>query len=53
VVASQDVDSWQVTFMFMDVFVHEFKDLTPPATANADAAGHKVVQPQKTKEIKK
>ena len=25
--ASQSVDSWQVAFMFMDVFVHEFKDL--------------------------
>jgi hypothetical protein len=53
VAASQSVDSWQVAYMFMDVFVHEFKDLTPPETANADAVGHKVVQPKNTKETKK
>ena len=53
-VASQNVDSWQVAFMFMDVFVHEFKDLGPPEPANASkAAGNKVAQPKKTKEIKK
>jgi hypothetical protein len=51
--ASQRVDSWQVAFMFMDVFVHEFKDLGPSETAHSKAAGHKVVQPKKTKEIKK
>ena len=39
--------------MFMDVFVHEFKDLTPPETANADAVGNKVVQPKNTKETTK
>ena len=51
--ASQSVDSWQVAFMFMDVFVHEFKDLTPPETVNAKTVGHQIVQPQKTKEITK
>jgi hypothetical protein len=52
--ASQHVDSWQVAYMFMDVFVHEFKGLGPPEPANAKtAAGKKVVQPKKTKEIKK
>jgi hypothetical protein len=41
--------------MFMDVFVHEFKGLGPPEPADvkAAAAGKKVVQPKKTKEIKK
>ncbi len=52
-VANQNVDSWQVAYMFMDVFVHEFKDLRPPETANAAAAGHKVVQPKQTEETKK
>jgi hypothetical protein len=52
-VASQTVDSWQVAYMFMDVFVHEFKDLGPSEPANAKAAGNKVVQPKKTKENKK
>ncbi len=51
--ASQNADSWQVAFMFMDVFVHEFKDLTPPDAANTKAAGNQVVQPKNTKEIKK
>ena len=53
VAASRNVDTWQVTFMFMDVFVHEFKDLGPPEPANARAAEHQVVQPKKTKEKKK
>jgi predicted PurR-regulated permease PerM len=30
--ASRNIDSWQVAFMFMDVFVHEFKGLTPSET---------------------
>jgi len=51
--ASQNIDSWQVAFMFMDVFVHEFKDLRPPETANANAVEQKVVQPKNTKEITK
>jgi len=51
--ASNNVDSWQVAYMFMDVFVHEFKGLGPPEPANAKAAGQKVVQPKKTKEITK
>jgi hypothetical protein len=51
--ANKDIDAWQVAYMFMDVFVHEFKDLAPPETAQPQAAGHKVVQPKKTKEIKK
>jgi hypothetical protein len=51
--ASQNIDSWQVTFMFMDVFVHEFKDLRPPETANANAVEQKVVQPKNTKETTK
>ena len=53
VAASRNVDSWQVTFMFMDVFVHEFKDLGPPEPARARAAEQKVVPPKKTKEKKK
>jgi hypothetical protein len=53
VAASQNLDSWQVAFMFMDVFVHEFKDLGPPEPANAQATGSKGVQPKKTKEKKK
>ncbi len=53
VAASQNVDSWQVAYMFMDVFVHEFKGMGPPEPATNNAAGKKVVQPKKTKEIKK
>jgi hypothetical protein len=53
VAASQNPDSWQVAYMFMDVLVHEFKDLGPPEPASAKAVGSKVVQPKKTKEIKK
>ena len=45
---SKDVDAWQVAFMFMDVFVHEFKDLAPP-----EPAPSKVVEPRKSKETKK
>jgi hypothetical protein len=52
VAASQNVDSWQVAFMFMDVLVHEFKDLGPPGPANAKATGNQVVQPKTTKKIK-
>jgi len=48
VAASQNIDSWQMTFMFMDVLVHEFKDVAPSAATNADAAAHKVVQPKET-----
>jgi len=51
--ASQNIDSWQVAFMFMDVFVHEFKDLRPPEIANTNAVGNKVVQTKKTQEITK
>jgi predicted PurR-regulated permease PerM len=53
--ASQHVDSWQVAYMFMDVFVHEFKGLGPPEPADVKAAvaEKKVVQPRKTKEKKK
>jgi hypothetical protein len=45
--ASKDIDAWQVAFMFMDVFVHEFKDLAPPETAKSKPA-----EPSKTKETK-
>jgi len=48
--ASKDIDSWQVAFMFMDVFVHEFKDLAPPEPAQSKAAEPKKT---KTKEKKK
>jgi hypothetical protein len=34
VAASQDIDSWQVSFMFMDLFVTEFKDLAPAETVS-------------------
>jgi len=47
---SKDIDSWQVAFMFMDVFVHEFKDLAPPEPAQSKAAELKKT---KTKEKKK
>jgi len=50
---SKDVDAWQVAFMFMDVFVHEFKDLAPPEPAKAKAAASKKPEPKKTKETKK
>ena len=50
--ASQDVDSWQVAYMFMDVFVHEFKDLAPPEPAKSKAAEPKK-STKKTKETKK
>jgi hypothetical protein len=53
VAASPRVDSWQVAFMFMDVFVHEFKDLVPPEPANPRATDHKIVPAKKTKEKKK
>ncbi len=46
--ASEDVNAWQVAFMFMDVFVHEFKDLAPPEPDQFKAA-----EPKKTKETKK
>jgi hypothetical protein len=29
----KDVDSWQMAFLFLDVFVHEFEDLTPVKVA--------------------
>lgn len=32
--ASRDVDAWQVTFMFMDLFVTEFKDIAPTDTVS-------------------
>jgi hypothetical protein len=47
---SQYVDSWQVAYMFMDVFVHEFKELAPPESAKSNVADHKKI---KTKETKK
>src|SRR5208283_5186598 len=47
---SKDIDSWQVAIMFMDVFVHEFKDLAPPEPAQSKAAELKKT---KTKEKKK
>jgi hypothetical protein len=31
--ATQPVDSWQMAFLFLDVFVHEFKDLSVTDTA--------------------
>ncbi len=31
--AKQEIHPWQVAFVFMDVFTHEFKDLAPSATA--------------------
>jgi len=47
---SKEIDSWQVAFMFMDVFVHEFKDLAPPEPAVSKAPPSKKT---KTKETKK
>jgi Na+-transporting methylmalonyl-CoA/oxaloacetate decarboxylase gamma subunit len=46
---SKDIDSWQVAFMFMDVFVTEFKDLAPPETAQPKAAVSKLVEHENTK----
>ena len=40
-------------FMFMDVFVHEFKDLAPPEPAQTKAVEPKKTEPKKTKEKKK
>jgi hypothetical protein len=51
---NNNVDAWQVAFMFMDVFVHEFQDMTPSdivelKTGKSKAAEHKTVQPNKAK----
>ena len=51
--ASKDIDAWQVAFMFMDVFVHEFKDLAPPESAQSKAVEPRKTEPRKTKEKKK
>jgi hypothetical protein len=60
--AGRDVDAWQVAFMFMDVFVHEFKDLAPPEPVKPNAvetrtkaaeSKTKAAAPRKTKETKK
>jgi hypothetical protein len=51
--ASKDIDAWQVAFMFMDVFVHEFKDLAPPEPAKPTAAEPKKPVTKKIKETKK
>jgi hypothetical protein len=40
----KDVDSWQVVYMFMDVFVSEFKDLAPPETVQLKAVASKSVE---------
>jgi predicted PurR-regulated permease PerM len=55
---SKAVDDWQVAFLFMDVFVHEFKGMTPPETIELKPIKHKAaepksVQPKKTKAPKK
>jgi hypothetical protein len=50
--ASQTIDSWQVAFMFMDVFVHEFKDVAGPETAPLKVAQPKAGEPTKTKETR-
>ena len=52
--ADTNVDGWQVAFMFMDVFVQEFTNMTPSETIDLKAikhkaAEHKTVQPKKTK----
>ena len=51
--AGKDVDAWQVAYMFMDVFVHEFKDLAPPEPAKSKAAETKKTEPKKIKGTKK
>jgi hypothetical protein len=51
--AGRNIDAWQVAFMFMDVFVHEFKDLAPPEPAQIKAVEPKKTEPKKTKEKKK
>ncbi len=51
--ASKDINAWQVAFMFMDVFVHEFKDLAPPEPAKPKAAEPKKNEPKKTREKQK
>ncbi len=51
--ASKDVDAWQVAFMFMDVFVHEFKDMGPPEPVKPTAVETKRPEPKKTKETRK
>jgi hypothetical protein len=49
----KDIDAWQVAFMFMDVFVHEFKDMGPPEPVKSLAVESKKPEPRKTKETKK
>jgi hypothetical protein len=49
----KDIDTWQVAFMFMDVFVHEFKDMGPPEPAKPKAVESRKLEPRKTKETKK
>jgi len=51
--ASKDIDAWQVAFMFMDVFVHEFKDLAPPEPIKSKLVELKNPEPRKIKEKKK
>jgi hypothetical protein len=48
----QTVDTWQVAFMFMDVFVHEFKDVAGPETTPLKVAQKKAAEPTKSKETK-
>jgi hypothetical protein len=49
----KDVDAWQVAYMFMDVFVHEFKDMGPPEPLNPKAVEPQKSELRKTKETKK
>jgi hypothetical protein len=39
--SNKDVDSWQVAYMFMDLFVTEFKDLAPAETARTKKTANK------------
>jgi hypothetical protein len=38
----KDVDSWQMAFLFMDVFVHEFEDLGATETAQREETNHEL-----------
>jgi hypothetical protein len=51
----KNIDAWQVAFMFMDVFVHEFKDMAPaePEKSSVAETKTKAATTQKAKEKKK
>ena len=43
---SQNIDAWQVAYMFMDVFVHEFTNVTPTETIELKPSKHTAAKPK-------